>query len=194
MWLRLPPPAATGQGDRTYTFVTDLNGGYVQANLADPALFRSMKINYLLFYNASGSLVPAGYNLEDGTRGKSPGGTDTSSTTASFPKILPEGRSGAARVFPPERGPADPRGSSDNPPGSPERSGRHPGHGQAVRLRPDQRYCTTGRPGYICPPGSQKSATGHCQWSGPEKDAERLDRHHPGQRLGHGRRSIPDRH
>ncbi len=43
--------------DDTYKFVKDLNSEYINANLAEPALFRNMKINYVLFYNSSGNLV-----------------------------------------------------------------------------------------------------------------------------------------
>jgi PAS domain S-box-containing protein len=78
--------------DDTYTFVTDLNPGYVRANLADPTLFRSMKINYVLFYNASGHLVySAGYNLDDGTRREVPEGLDTIVRNSILPEGVPEG-------------------------------------------------------------------------------------------------------
>ena len=56
------------QWDDTYAFVKDLNPVYVHANLAQPTLFRNMKINYVLFYNSSGDLVYSrGYNSDDGT-------------------------------------------------------------------------------------------------------------------------------
>jgi PAS domain S-box-containing protein len=56
------------QSDDTYSFVNDLNTAYIDANLAEPALFRNMKINYVLFYNSTGKLVYSrGYDPEDRT-------------------------------------------------------------------------------------------------------------------------------
>jgi len=56
------------QWDDTYSFVNDLNPGYVRSNLAEPSLFRNLKINYVLFFNSSGELVYSrGYNHDDGS-------------------------------------------------------------------------------------------------------------------------------
>ena len=74
--------------DDTSAFVDDLNPGYIQANLAEPALFRNMKINYVLFYNSSGNLVYfRGYDPEDGTKRDVP----RALTTIIHNSIIPEG-------------------------------------------------------------------------------------------------------
>ena len=49
--------------DDTYRFIDDQNSGYIQSNLASPTPFENLGINYVLFYNSSGSLVYAkGYD------------------------------------------------------------------------------------------------------------------------------------
>jgi sensor domain CHASE-containing protein/nitrogen-specific signal transduction histidine kinase len=53
--------------DDTYRFIDDKTPGYIQSNLASPTTFTNLGINYMLFYNESGSLVYAkGYDIENG--------------------------------------------------------------------------------------------------------------------------------
>ncbi len=83
------------QWDDTYTFVNDLNPVYIHANLAEPTLFRNMKINYVLFYNSSGKLVYSkGYDPETGTVLDVPWELDTIICNSIIPEGVPEGISG----------------------------------------------------------------------------------------------------
>lgn len=83
------------QWDDTYVFVNDLNPAYVRANLAEPTLFRNMKINYILFYNSSGKLVYSeGYNPETGTSLQVPQELDTIIRNSIIPDGMPGGISG----------------------------------------------------------------------------------------------------
>jgi len=80
------------QWDDTFRFVSDLNPAYVQANLAGPSLFRNMKIDYVLLYNASGKLVYSrGYNPEDGSRQDLPQELDTIIHSSIIPEGVPGG-------------------------------------------------------------------------------------------------------
>ena len=55
------------ESDDTYRFLGDLNQDYVRSNLASPTAFKNLGINYILFFNSSGTLEYAkGYNTEDG--------------------------------------------------------------------------------------------------------------------------------
>ena len=52
----------------TYTFVTAGDPPYISENFPQPVFFRNMKINYVLIYNAKGTLIwSAGFNTTDGT-------------------------------------------------------------------------------------------------------------------------------
>jgi sensor domain CHASE-containing protein len=54
--------------DDTYTFVDTLDPEYIRSNLANPATFQNLGINYLLYFNSSGSLVyTKGYDTDAGT-------------------------------------------------------------------------------------------------------------------------------
>lgn len=56
------------ESNDTYQFVNDLNQEYIQTNLAQPTSFKNLGIDYMLFYNSSGTLVYAkGFSSEDGT-------------------------------------------------------------------------------------------------------------------------------
>ncbi|MDP3563159.1 MAG: CHASE4 domain-containing protein, partial [Methanoregula sp.] len=83
------------QWDDTYSFVNDLNPAYIDANLVEPALFRNMKINYVLFYNSTGKLVYSrGYNPEDGTNRVAPEELRTIISNSIVSDSFPSGISG----------------------------------------------------------------------------------------------------
>ncbi|MFA4861460.1 PAS domain S-box protein [Methanoregula sp.] len=83
------------QSDDTYRFINDQNDGYVLSNLAEPALFRDMKIQYVLFYNSSGNLVYSrGFNPESVTIQDVPQDLDTIIHNSIIPGGVPGGISG----------------------------------------------------------------------------------------------------
>jgi len=54
--------------DDTYTFVDTLDPAYIHSNLANPATFQNLGINYVLYFNESGNLVYSkGYDPDEGT-------------------------------------------------------------------------------------------------------------------------------
>jgi len=83
------------QMDDTYRFVKDLNPEYIKANLAEPELFRNIKIDYILFYNSSGNLVYSrGYSQDDETIQEVPRELDTIIHNSIIPEGVPDGIAG----------------------------------------------------------------------------------------------------
>jgi len=81
--------------DDSYTFVDDLNSGYIHSNLAQPTSFKNLGINYMLFYNSSGALVYAkGYDTETGGELEIPAELDTTVRESILPEGFTEGISG----------------------------------------------------------------------------------------------------
>jgi PAS domain S-box-containing protein len=78
--------------DDTYRFVRGDNPNYIDANLAEPALFRDMGITYVLFYNSAGKLVYfRGYDQNNGTELALPQELDVIIHNSIIPVGVPEG-------------------------------------------------------------------------------------------------------
>jgi sensor domain CHASE-containing protein/nitrogen-specific signal transduction histidine kinase len=81
--------------DDTYRFVNDTNPGYIQSNLVSPTSFANLGINYVLFYNSSGSLIYAkGYDTENGSELPVTGNLTSLVRNSIIPDGMPGGVSG----------------------------------------------------------------------------------------------------
>ncbi|MEN6444148.1 MAG: CHASE4 domain-containing protein, partial [Methanoregula sp.] len=81
--------------DDTYRFIDDKNPGYIQSNLASPTTFTNLGINYMLFYDVSGSLVYAkGYDIENGAELPITGDLTALVKNSIIPEGMPGGVSG----------------------------------------------------------------------------------------------------